>query len=928
MTTTIRGRDEELTLLRDRLRGLTAGRGGVVIVEGPPGIGKSRLLREFIAHADEAGVRALFGQAFEYQHTVPFAPLLIATLHSKPPVGDAAAVRGLDSAALRYWVMHDLAAAIATAASATPLEIVIDDIHSADNATLLALQWLAADLADAPVLWVLATRTGAGGPAVAKTLDTLRSQGAQVLQLSAVGPGAVAEIVQDMVRATADKSLLSLADKSHGNPFLLTELIQGLQEENRIAVLRGRAAAIGDTLPQRMTATMQQRLDRLSADTRRMVQVASVLPERFSAGLLAAVLERRPVGLIAAVEEAVRADLLTEEGDQLRFRHDILRQTTRQSMPRSLLRAMERDAATVLLEGGAAPAEVAPQLARSADVGDRSAILALRQAAQSLAGCDPGTAADISKQALQLVPWQDHARGRLVAETVVLLNQAMRYEEAQQLATATLSSNLSAQEEAEIRLGFSTMSMHLPGRRADENRRALQLSDISEGIRTCHLGWLAYNLMMDGQTEGLRPAADEALAAAGLTGESETELLAEVALANLACAEAHFDAARAHLDTVGHLMRVGRPGLIQQVAAVNRANLLITLGFTDEAAAAVRDGLCAARTSNSLMALQLFTQLRALIELAAGRLSEARTVLDSLPPAERMTWSRIGGQIGMITLSAVAAHTDDRALLREVTLQARDARANGGPAVRREGLAALAHAAWQRGDTHQALRWLADDFPLQQTPFWLVDLDHLVLAARVAAAAGDAGLRVRAMEAAATFERNSPETSLFSAVGRHAAAVLGRDPDALLAAAKHLQRSSRPLLHAGAAEDAGRELARSDRLPEAVDQLNGAFDVYTDCGATADAHRVARLLREQGVVRRIVHPPRPKTGLDSLTDSEAKVAHLVAAGASNRNVAQSLCVSPHTVNTHLRSVFAKLDINSRAELSRLLNGDDQESISY
>ena len=115
-----------------------------------------------------------------------------------------------------------------------------------------------------------------------------------------------------------------------------------------------------------------------------VVRVAAVLPDRFSAGLLAAMLERQPASLMSAVEEAVRADLLVEDGEQLRFRHDLLRETTRQSLPQSLRRAMERQSASIMLSMGAAPAEVATQLARSAEPGDREAINALRQAAQSV----------------------------------------------------------------------------------------------------------------------------------------------------------------------------------------------------------------------------------------------------------------------------------------------------------------------------------------------------------------------------------------------------------------------------------------------------------------------------------------------------------------------------------------------------------------
>ena len=92
MTSPIRGRDEELKVVREFGSALAKRRGGVVVVEGPPGIGKTRLLQEFTARADK-GVRALSGQAFEYQQTVPFAPLFMATLRADPPIGQASTLR-------------------------------------------------------------------------------------------------------------------------------------------------------------------------------------------------------------------------------------------------------------------------------------------------------------------------------------------------------------------------------------------------------------------------------------------------------------------------------------------------------------------------------------------------------------------------------------------------------------------------------------------------------------------------------------------------------------------------------------------------------------------------------------------------------------------------------------------------------------------
>jgi DNA-binding CsgD family transcriptional regulator len=137
-----------------------------------------------------------------------------------------------------------------------------------------------------------------------------------------------------------------------------------------------------------------------------------------------------------------------------------------------------------------------------------------------------------------------------------------------------------------------------------------------------------------------------------------------------------------------------------------------------------------------------------------------------------------------------------------------------------------------------------------------------------------------------------------------------------------LQSSSRPLLYAAAAEDAGGELARTDRGDAALDQLNAAFDTYLHHEALADARRVGRQLRRLGVERRIVSHPRAKTGWDSLTDSEIKVVNLIAQGATNRDVAAQLHLSLHTVKNHVHNAFAKLGISSRAQLTQFMPGSD------
>ncbi|MGD1238312.1 helix-turn-helix transcriptional regulator [Mycobacterium seoulense] len=920
VTPPIRGRADELRVVGELIAAVAQGRGGVLVIEGPPGIGKSRLLTEVLALAEKTGVRALFGEAFEYQQTVPFFSLFMATLRADPPVGDAEALRRLGgSADLRYWVVHDLADAIYAAAAETPLVIVLEDVHWADNCTALALRSLATVRADVPVLWVLTARSGAGGPAVQETLSVLQRADATFVRLAAMTPDAVADMVCDAVRAKADGPLLDLAAKAHGNPFLVTELVGGLGEEGRLNLSGGRATVTGDGLPRRLGATMHQRLDLLSGEASEMVRVAAVLPDRFSAGLLAAMLERSPASLLSALEEAVRADLLVEDGEQLRFRHDLLREATRQSLPQSLRRAMERQSASVMLEMGAAPAEVATQLARSAEPGDTEAISALRQAAQSVGRGDASAAADLCKRALELLPAGDAEHGSLVAETVELLNRASRYGEAEELAVAALSEAASPEEEAEIRLRLPTLTKHSAQRRVQENRRALQLGGISEVTRARHLALLAYNLLYD-QRGQHRLAADQAAAAAASTGDPEAKIVADVTLACLDCADGYAGRALLRIEKACALARASVPTAAHDLVAAHHANLLAMVGRLDDASAQISDGKEKARRERNAMALDIWVDIDAWVHLAAGRLSAARAAAESLP-REQQTGAADLVVIRMALLAEVAAHTDDRNLLQQMVNDAHDAYPTGASLVRRAAAQVLALAAWQRDDVHDAMRWLGD-ITLLGTPLTPEVLDLVILGARVASAAGDAGLRARVLQATETLERERPPVALFAGVAGYARGILGRDAEALVAAADVLRTSSRPLLYAGAAEDAGAELARIDRADRALDQLNAAFDTYIECEALVDARRVGRALRRLGVERRIVTHPRAKTGLDSLTDSELKVVNLIAAGATNRDVAAELHLSPHTVKTHVHNAFAKLGIASRTQLAQLMRGAD------
>jgi DNA-binding CsgD family transcriptional regulator len=312
------------------------------------------------------------------------------------------------------------------------------------------------------------------------------------------------------------------------------------------------------------------------------------------------------------------------------------------------------------------------------------------------------------------------------------------------------------------------------------------------------------------------------------------------------------------------------------------------------------------------MALPPLTILAAMVHIAAGELAAARACIDALPANE---WGTVteNNMMRAMVLTDIAVRLDDRKALQQLKTEARQLQTSVSPLVACGAAYVMARAAWHHEDTDEAVRWLSGQNTRVITPLWLNVFDQLLLMARVASAAGDAGLRARVLDSVGVLERERQGARLFVAVARQVRGILERDAVALLDAANML-REWRPLLSAGAAEDAGGELARAGRIDEAIEQLNAAFDTFVDCEADADARRVGRLLRRLGVERRIVSSTRDKTGWNSLTDAELRIVNMIGDGATNREVAAHLHLSPHTVKAHVRNAFAKLGIRSRAEL--------------
>jgi len=196
------------------------------------------------------------------------------------------------------------------------------------------------------------------------------------------------------------------------------------------------------------------------------------------------------------------------------------------------------------------------------------------------------------------------------------------------------------------------------------------------------------------------------------------------------------------------------------------------------------------------------------------------------------------------------------------------------------------------------------------------DPEGAVLLVRGALAHGDEPRAARLAEATQRLAMTTPGNPDLAAAADHARGLVERSPATLERAAASY---SAALARAKALEDAGKAWAAAGNQSRTVTLLGQAHDLYERYGAADDMARVRLHLRAAGTrLCHWSHEDRPDFGWDSLTNTERRIADLVAEGLSNRQVACRVFLSPHTVAFHLRHVFWKLGVSSRVQLARMV----------
>jgi DNA-binding CsgD family transcriptional regulator/DNA-binding Lrp family transcriptional regulator len=744
--------------------------------------------------------------------------------------------------------------------------------------------------------------------------------------LEPLGQAAVAQVASDVMQAEPDEDLLLVAGEAGGNPFLLVELLEGLRQEGLVRVDAGRATLTDHRLPERFRASMRERLARLSDAARQVATVAGSLGRTFSFSDLATMLGVPPASLLTRVEELIESGIMRERGDQLSFQHDLIREAVRHSSAPSARRAIDRQAADVMLAGGALPVEVAIQLGSSAVPGDEVAIATLLEAAQSLSTTNPGASADLSRRALDLAPKRHSLRGPLVVQAAMSLHAAGRVDEAKIFADDALRDVVPVAEEAAVRLGIAGMWLVSPDARVHASREALKLPGLPADLRVAHMTKFAYNLLAGGRIDEAQTALSEAVASGGR--------LDPVARFPLALSEGGLDYvggrfARA-LERFDVILREGvadAHGLDELLTRLWRANALFALDRADDALYAI-DGIIAdALKRGFAYFLHVAEITRGQLLLQMGRLDDASLMLDGRFEPHEAPVATPMDAAGVVALGRLALYLGDGRQIRRTSEIAKAMLNESTPGVRR-------HAAWllslqtaADGDPQQAHQWLcAMGEPERKqllSRLWpdVADEAHIV---RMAIAVGDRELAESGVSDANRRAAFSPDVPSLVASAAHANGLLNADVDELSHAVDLFQRSPRSLALASAWEDLGIAQQRRGTAESGIDALSEALILFARAGATRDAARLRSRLRALGIRRRIATTERPATGWASMTKSELAVAQLVANGLTNREIADRLFVSPHTVNTHLRHVFAKLQVNSRVDLTRLATERDSE----
>ncbi len=931
--------------LRERERELAAVevllecRGGVLVFEGRVGLGKTSLVEVACSRADELGHEVVRARGSELEAGFAFGvvrQLFERRLASAEAgereallAGPAAAVRPLLSGALAgqpagdssFAVLHGLYWLVVNLTASRPMLIAVDDAHWADEPSLRWLAYVAPRLEGLAAGMLVASRQG--DPAViGAPLLAVRAAAAAVLRPALLSEEAVRAVVRATAGEASDELCAAVYTACGGNPLYLTELL-------RAAAWGGRPLA-GLDPSELLVGGLEGIARRVIARTRGLGPEALGLAQAIA--VLGDACELRHAAVIASVGMAsaarltdglVRIEVLADD-DRPRFVHPVVRDALEASLGSGEHDRAHRSAASLLYAAGAPPGQVAAHLADVRPEGDGWVLARLREAAQAAMDSGaPQAAAGLLGRALAEPPPPEQ-RAEVLREAAHAEATAGRemacvhLEEALRLVT-------DRRERAEIALevaeAYAALFRWVEA--VDVIERALaELDEADQELVTRLEGELVVCGLHDarraarvvpviGRLSARRlEAGSEPLAVAQamtmlLAGRpaDQVAVLLEETLARAGPAVENWDTRAALLWVLVVAERFGaveeslKPMLAQVhrcgsargfVAAYSTLGLLkLRLGALPEADAAARVALRVLQEGDFAPGLGFAATVLADVAVEAGEPDEAQRLLDLLPQQ--------GWPAGVGTVLIPAARGRLRLAQSRAAEALADFQACGalfdadvwGMQIRETGYvharSGAALASLRLGQRQRA-RELAD-----------AELADAELAdVRVFGAPRALGIALRA----AGLARGAKEgLALLS----ESVATLDDSP-ALLERAHSLT-------------EFGAALRRSGERAAARDPLARALELAARCGARPLAVRARDELKAAGA-----RPRREwRTGVEALTPSELRVARLAAEGRSNRQIACELYVTIKATEGHLARAYAKLGIEDRGQLPRVLD---------
>ena len=939
-------RDAALGRIDQRLREAIGGAGSLLVLEGPAGIGKTRLVLAAERHGRELGLTTLSARGSELERDFAYGlvrQLFEARLVAASPPERAELLAGAAGHAARLFgvaaarddaadalldpsfaILHGLYWLSANLGRRSPLLLCVDDVHWADQASLRFLHHLGRRLQELPIAVVAAMRPARSADGSPLLAALAADPSAEVFELAPLSQRAVAELMRLALGTEVEPAFAAACHEVTGGvPFLVRELVRAIAEEGiePTSVASSRVAGLA---PRAVSHSVVRRLSRLSASARDLARAAAVLGEadlRLAAGLAGV----DPAAATAA-DELAAAGIL-EEGRPLRFVHPIVRAAVEADLPPGERAGLHAAAAGCLANEGASAHRIAAHLLATDPAGDdRVADSLLPAARTAIANGAPDSAVAYLRRALSEPP-----SGRLRPDVLLELGFAESYAGDPQAAAhleAALGLAPATTAQVSITLALGRM-LQIGGR----NRESLQVFDRTRA----RLGATDRSaaLTLEGAALGAaqfdaETADDAAPRIARLRRQAEEgPNVPPSVFGMLAVAAAN---ANEPADVVARLaLRAldGAPKLLPE--AVDRppffyhaCNALAFAERYEQALSRFDEALADARRLGSLPHVLGLSCYRALHYLRIGNLADAEA--DARVALE--TGPRLPGLHAAAALAALletlaergefeaAEAADEHYRLAEqfpTTMQAgwliaargRLRLAERRPAAALDDLLAA-------GDLFARLR-----IPTPSIAPWRSDaaLAQLALGAQAEARA----LAAEEVTLAQAF--NGPRTL---GVALRAAGLTeggSRGIELLRQAAGVLEGSGARLEHARAMADLGAALRRAGRRAESREILRPALDLAHRCGALALTERTrTELVAAGGRPRRLV-----LSGLDSLTPSERRVAQLAAAGLPNRDIAQNLFITARTVEGHLTHAYQKLAITSREQLPAALARPDGEA---